>query len=489
MSSYSSYTNSTESSDLELDVPFNFTDILDETARKYEVAFKDYVDGVGQLQEVHNTVNADDVWNKPIVIEAVNDAGKGTIPEITNKFSVEDGETVTLATVVKDESEGLYGRYLKYGNWAISLQATVAEIERVLKESVSDEEYKAIMDKVKNDYTIDSIESFVESDPTLKRIVNGTLIKNGTWPFKETTSAIGHSILTLDFGELKNVLSWDSFKKQFLGFYGKGKGLAESPLVAKSSVTQGLGSAALQLAWLTGLDLSNGTFSLEKEIENIDRSLVSFGSTTVGVSVASYLATSTSIGAAAGPAGVAVAVGLSVVGNALIDEIHRLKMYNDIPEPENYQELTVEVVRAALEQRGSILEVPKIYQNESVYDTFSHLEHSGISSDLLDYMTQAVDQSSNIMETDTFNKRYKVSSIAKQCISDCNLAYDDLSLSFFNEDIFVESINNNYYPLDSEDEMFVRKIYRLFIRGRNTSDPRLQTVWNDFFIDGVKYNW
>ena len=471
------YQSPLDSSNLEMDIPINYTEILDEISMDYHAGFMDYIDGITQLKSISNTLDSRNTWNHPLVQEIVSVAETNSISDIVNKFDMQ-GEK-SLDSIINDYSGELYSRFLRYGDFAISLQATVAEIERVLKCNVSLEDYKAIMESIKNDPKVNSLIAFVEKDPTLKRVATGVLFKYGGMPVTVNIPAMSEWTL--------ETFSAASIKEWYVKFYGGGKGLADSPLVSKSVATKGLLGGLVQLGILTIKDYNKGTLDAEHMTVNVSRALATYGATCAGCAVASHLASSATFGLAAGPIGAGVALGLSVIGSAVIDELYKAYRYNEVPNPNEYQDISSADIKAALEKNGVLVHAPSFFEGESIYDTMAHIPGSVIDDNVFNYVTQSAVPGVSMMEQDSYKKCDIISELFNDEIVYHGLAFDDDGsiMNFWTEDKFVEEIKfHNSIDMDSEEEAFARSLFRFFKEGKDSNDPRITTIWNHCFFSG-----
>ena len=390
--------------DFELRYPLKINELLYDVSDHYSASFQDFADAMVQIKSIGQDIQENDCWSSPVVKEAVSAA---IYKDLFNAFQ-ECSANNDLLKYIDTSAEKVKDDYLNYVDYAMEVEAIVALIENEMAKDLEANEFEAIMEEIQNDDKMNSLNYFLSNTNVsyyawgvLKRVgakygkslgvpglpVVWNSIKDKT--FSSTMLNMGTHLGVLKEG-FHAFLRGD---KMDLSILSEGKNPAQTSKfgkMMKGAMGSKLMGGAIAAALVFGInfvgDAFRGEITLENEMINLARAGVAGVSSIAGAAVTEALS-----GAAfGGVVGAGVAIGISIVGNLIIDKVvHNIK-YADNGVPRKYTEINVDTIKKDLTKEGYILGPPKVagFDNESVYDVFNTLIPNSGNEKLVYYFVQ-----------------------------------------------------------------------------------------------------
>lgn len=455
-----------ENEQYELLTPIHLNEVLNDISNHYSAGYQDFADAIIQMKSVINSSQDGNTWDTDIVKEAVTASGNEYVPDLVGKCLINQDEK-DMVTFLEEESTDLFSGYMAFGDYALNLEAVIAMIENVLKETLSDEEYDSLMAKIAENEDINSIDAFLDNDEmsaVTSRLLAGTAAKIGL-SMKGAGLEVWSAVKAGNWSIFSTSEQIRLIKESFMDFVKGSSATASSPLVAKSTIVGSLVGAAFFFGVSLVRDIANDNVTLENEIVNAARAGVAFGAGMAGTAVTSYLAGAGF--AAAGPIGAGVAVAASIIGNFLIDGIYHIYKYsfNDIPR--HYEDISVEDMKKQLIKEGYQVGAPTIEGSEdmSIYDIINNVIDKDVCADFTYYITETC---GGFTVFDS-NKREKYEMLLGWIHG---LGYED---PYFAQQA-IERMRET--PLDEEEVAFLESYYNLFFEDRKlTQDEEILNIY------------
>ncbi len=383
---------------LELDVPIYLNELLYDVSDTLTASYMDFSDAVAHLKGLILSAKASEKTNTPFMNEVAgnDDWGYGrccdSFYDILNTTEI-DGGISNIVDYLDEFSGTYYGHIYEYSAYATYLEYYVALVEQTLKDSLSEDEdaYNTLIGEIKGDSSITSLDSLVSSPLIARRFgaVMGAKV-GGAFRVPGQTAFMDFLSGSISFKELfSKKKTFEIFEEAADNFVNGNSTFSNKKVGAriKGCVKAGFGT----FLFLEGIDLINGELSWKNTAINAGRGVVTAVAGYAGNAITASLTTS-SVGAMAGPIGLAVTLAVSLVGNLLVDWIAELvdptvdrTIESGIPS--SYEETTYESVRDKILSSGYISGTPKIYPNESAYDTISNLCSRGADHRVINYFS------------------------------------------------------------------------------------------------------
>jgi hypothetical protein len=362
----------------------------------------------------------------------------------------------------------------------------VALVEQTLKTGLPND-YLSVYGDLKSAKSLSEITDKLSNNEKAKELnttLGGTSLArlgvSAGLAFKPAGITIWQNLMAKNFSILSPKNQWKLFKD---GLSRMMKGDPSLSGLSFGARLKGcaLGSGAFFLL-LEGIDLINGDLSLENTAINAGRATVGAISTSAGSAVTSYLA-SAGVGALAGPVGIAAGIAVSYVGNKLIDRIVDLtdgKTDNGLPE--KYEPTTYEDVIKEMKENGYLVGTPKLYPDESIYDTVNELYKAGIDEEVIRNMVQGVAKDCNILDAETQELYARATDAFKTFIIDYPFNIEEVR-AYWTEDRMVNELISKRNISTPEEELFVRELYEFYLLGENTTNQKVSDLWKYYFYD------
>ncbi len=433
----------------ELLVPIGLNEKVETISSYYGAGYEDFVDAMVQIKEVKSSFD-ESVWSGEIVKDAINTAGKGSIQDIIGKYSETETSQREFDLFLDELSEDIFNRYMTFGDYALNLEATIAIVENLLKENMTEEDFNALMEKIKDDDSIQSLEDFYENaalEEFLGHLEIGASTRTAGLALKSNKTLMNAAASVKErVAAIAAAIKEHVFHKS---------ATATSAIVGKSKITSSLAFAALYFGYSLYQDIKNDRVTVEREVINAARAGVIAIAGYAGTAVTAAL-NGTTVGSFAGPIGAAVGLIVSLIGHHIIDYIEYnfiQHTFNGVPRPDYYEEITVADVRRSLNSQGYQIGAQRM-GDATVYDVINALSAQTDNEDFLNYMLQ----NTFGLELLSPEKLEKYDRVAQVLVNASTVSWDDLQ----------EFLPN----LDAEEKAFVES-YRTII---NSSNDRIDSA-------------
>jgi hypothetical protein len=473
---------------LELDVPLHFNKLLYDASDSLLACSQDYVDGGLQFKGISESAKTDDLWNEAVIKEAIGTLGISDMHSLVDESDI-GGDMPSVSTFIDEFAMDLNDHIANFSSYAYYIEYVVAMVEQTLREGLTEKEYNSVIAELRDNSSINSLAALA-SNPAVKtfgdRILSASASRTGI-AFGKAMKPAGLYILSNLLHGNTSVLSANSqlqlFKDGLSRFLGTSADSATKVSFGARLKGSAVGAGVFFLI-LEGIDLATGEFSWENTAINASRAAVGCLAGTAGSAVTSALAGGAA-GSWAGPIGIGVGIVISLVGNLLIDTIvHRIR-YTDNDIPRNYEETTYESVREKLLNDGLVSGTPRIYSNESAYDTVSNLYSRGADQSVIDYCVScASGEPTGSLDAATYTRYNTVVQAFRQCAMDGAVEPDISGFDPYpstREDYLFE-MEQYIWDCNDEDRAFMNSLFDLF--ENRDSDPWVQELY-DNFVNGT----
>ncbi len=391
--------------DLELETPIYLNELLYDTSNYYSAGLQDLVDGSVQIKSVESHSSENEIWDRPIIKEALNE--KEIIDFEDYVKTIEEGDYESLSKYVDDCSTALYNNLIEFAEYSLEIEYLIAAIENELKSTLSTEDYTDFINSIKDNKSLNGIKSFSEDPSVMKYIgVGGKMIGLKFGLSMKSTGAYVWSVIksngVLSIIGLNHIqLLEDSIKRFVSGATSSSGNVAMFGSKILGSVTVAAAFFALGI----GMDLATGNFSWENTAIKAAQAGVTAIGSYVGTTITEAIIEGGTLGSCAGLVGAVVGAAVSVLGNLSIDKIVHFTHYTVNDMPRNYDVVSVDNIKSILEENGYTGSSPTFSDNSnsSILDECTTLLSKGADPTFIKFVEQkAFGNSTRIMEPEDY---------------------------------------------------------------------------------------